>query len=104
MTSSYRARSWRGWRPYATWPEVEREEILGEWIFRDDKLGCWRGWHEDGRKTPLKVSLRAAQEDALNNRCVCPKWPHCEHPDVDFCCQQALLIRAPAQVRREQWR
>ena len=81
------------WVPLSSLSPAEKAEQLGEWIIRQDAGGCWRAYHEDGRKTPLKGSLPMAQEDAINNRCVCPRWPNCRHRDVDQCCEQALLMR-----------
>lgn len=96
--------------PRRTWIFVrsltaeEKAERLGEWVIREDRFGCWRAFHEDGRKTPLKGSLTAAQEDAINNRCVCPRWPNCQHHDVDHCCQQAAMIRDTEAAKQELYR
>lgn len=94
----------RGCRTFESLSAAERDELVGEWIFRQDSAGCWRGWHEDGRRTPLKGSLRAAQEDALNDRFVCRRWPHCTHHDVDHCCAQARIIRDSEPTYQEHWR
>jgi hypothetical protein len=93
-----------GWRTFDSLSAVERDKLVGEWVFRQDTAGCWRGWHEDGRKTPLKATLRAAQEDSLNERFVCGRWPHCHHYDVDTCCAQARIMRDTEPARQEQWR
>jgi hypothetical protein len=61
------------------------DAAIGEWYFREDKFGDWRGFHEDGRRTALKGStkthtaLQNAQNDVLNGRILCKDWPHCEH-------------------------
>lgn len=91
----YRARPGRPmWIALGMLSDEQKAELLGEWFLRLDKTGCWRAYHEDGRKTPLKNSFEAAQEDAINGRCVCPKWPWCSHGDVDWCCDQAEIIRS----------
>ena len=61
------------------------DTAIGEWYFRQDKYGDWRGFHEDGRRTALKsakgkyTGLQFAQNDVLNGRIVCSDWPHCRH-------------------------
>lgn len=104
-TSAYRRRGpRREWIFVSALSTEEKANMLGEWIIREDKFGCWRAYHEDGRKTPLKGGLTAAQEDAINNRCVCPSWPHCQHHDVDQCCEQAAMIRDTQAAKQEHYR
>ena len=91
------------WRSLHGLIESQINHLVAEWSFREDG-GCWRGWHQDGRRTPLKGSLRAAQEDALNDRCVCAQWPRCKHRDVDICCAQARIIRDSEPAQLEYWR
>jgi hypothetical protein len=61
------------------------DAAIGEWYFREDKFGDWRGFHEDGRRTALKrgghgyTGLQFAQNDVLNGRILCKEWPHCQH-------------------------
>ena len=61
------------------------DAAIGEWYFREDRFGDWRGFHEDGRRTALKrgtkthTGMQLAQNDVLNGRILCPDWPHCEH-------------------------
>ena len=61
------------------------DAAIGEWYFREDRFGDWRGFHEDGRRTALKGSTKThtamqnAQNDVLNRRILCSEWPHCEH-------------------------
>ena len=44
-----------------------------------DTYGDWTGWSTAGRRTPLKHTLAAAQEDVRNERFVCTCWPNCRH-------------------------
>jgi len=81
------------WRSLHGLVESQINHMVSDWTFNQDAGGCWRGTHTDGRRTPLKATLRAAQEDALNDRSVCAQWPHCRHRDVDHCCAQARVIR-----------
>jgi hypothetical protein len=61
------------------------DQALGEWYFRQDTHGDWRGFHEDGRRTALKTATRDhtamqhAQNDVLNGRILCSQWPNCQH-------------------------
>jgi hypothetical protein len=61
------------------------DAAIGEWFFREDKYGDWRGFHEDGRRTALKTGkgkytgMQHAQNDVLNGRILCPEWPNCQH-------------------------
>ncbi len=68
-----------------TMTKEEIDAAIGEWYFRVDRFGDWRGFHEDGRRTALKsakgeyTGLQFAQNDVLNGRIVCPDWPNCIH-------------------------
>lgn len=73
----------------AALPDLTAEQIeqLQEWIIRKDTIDdfSWRGFHEDGRRTALKGTMRYAQQAILDQEFVCPNWPHCEHNDAQHC-------------------
>jgi hypothetical protein len=67
---------------------MDRDEVntrLREWTFSDLGFGEWRGVAEDGRRTAIKrgnkthTALQLAQNDVLNGRVLCPRWPNCVH-------------------------
>lgn len=73
------------------------DERLEDWYFRELAPGVWRGFHPDGRKTFLKTArtkgkaderrsaLELAQQDVLDDRLPCDRWPHCEHDSPERC-------------------
>lgn len=88
------------------------ERMLGDWYFREDTYGDVRGYTEDGRRTPLKGStkgytaLQNAQNDAINGRWVCQRWPWCQHIEngiesesIEACVYAARLERNSAGMQ-----
>lgn len=67
---------------------LSRDDVanrLREWTFSDIGFGEVRGICADGRRTAIKrgnkthTALQLAQNDVLNGRVLCPRWPHCVH-------------------------
>ena len=78
------------------------DAAIGEWYFRQDKYGDWRGFHEDGRRTALKsakgkyTGLQFAQNDVLNGRIVCKDWPIASTTSTGSYPRASRVVLSPA--------
>jgi hypothetical protein len=73
------------------------DAALANWVFERDGLDWIGRCTVNGRRTALKGSLRAAEQDAAAGRVVCRLWPGCPHRDPDACTR---AIQAARRQRR----
>lgn len=82
-TGAYRRRGpRREWLFVSALSTEEKEELLGEWIIREDKFGCWRAYTTRRPEDAAQGGLTAAQGKMPSIIAVSAQAGRCQHHDV----------------------